>query len=182
MKKLLIFVVLVVAAIVLLSSVSKKGAEVVTEPITQGQEAIDLVKSVVDERNEAIQQQLQEIDGDEDAVDQADEIPQKAVTTAGSFVDYGSVDISSLQGDIVLSFSAFWCPSCRAFKKDIKASLPDIPSNLTVIDVNYDTERTLKKQYAVTTQHTFVQIDNQGNLIKKWRGGNTLESVVAEIE
>jgi hypothetical protein len=48
--------------------------------------------------------------------------------------------------------------------------------------VNYDNSTALKQKYAVTYQHTFVQVDKDGNLIKKWSGSPTLTALVAEVK
>lgn len=99
----------------------------------------------------------------------------------GSFANYEDVDISSLKGSIILDFSATWCPSCRTFKEDIEESLDDIPTGVHIVVVDYDTYTDLRKKYAVQMQHTFVQVDNEGNMIKKWSGGTSLESVLKEL-
>ena len=39
----------------------------------------------------------------------------------------------------------------------------------------------LKKKYEVTYQHTFVQVDAQGNMIKKWSGG-ALADIIDETK
>jgi thiol-disulfide isomerase/thioredoxin len=85
-------------------------------------------------------------------------------------------------GDVVLFFKASWCPSCRAVDADIKANVTKIPELLTIMEVDYDNSVALKQKYGVTTQHTFVQVDESGNLIKKWNGGATLASVVAQVQ
>jgi len=89
---------------------------------------------------------------------------------------------SAQTGNVVLFFKANWCPSCRTLDADIKSNLSSIPSNLTVLEVDYDKSADLKKKYGVTTQHTLVQVDLDGNMIKKWSGGNTLNSVLAEVK
>jgi len=33
----------------------------------------------------------------------------------------------------------------------------------------------------INTQHTLVQVDKDGNLIKKWSGGSKLDAIVSEI-
>lgn len=48
--------------------------------------------------------------------------------------------------------------------------------------MNYDDEAELRKIYGVTTQHTFIQIDNNGKLIKKWTGSASLSELLAQIE
>ncbi|MEO5635447.1 MAG: thioredoxin family protein [Candidatus Paceibacterota bacterium] len=103
---------------------------------------------------------------------------------AGSYESYeaSKIAMASATHDIVLFFRASWCPTCIAVDKDIKANLNEIPSSLTILDVNYDNSTELKKKYGVTYQHTFVQVDAQGNLIKKWSGSPTLASLVSEVK
>lgn len=84
--------------------------------------------------------------------------------------------------DVVLFFKADWCPSCRAVDADIKANPTKIPSGLNILEVNYDNSVELKKKYGVTYQHTFVQVDAQGKLLKKWSGSGTLTALVAEVQ
>ena len=102
----------------------------------------------------------------------------------GSYETYSSekVAMASSVHDVVLFFRASWCPTCKAVDADIKANLKAIPGNLTILDVNYDNSTELKKKYGVTYQHTFVQVDAQGNLIKKWSGSPTLVSLVSQVK
>lgn len=106
-----------------------------------------------------------------------------AMTKAGSYETYSAEKIAmATNGDVVLFFHASWCPSCRQVDADIKANLKDIPSGLTILDVDYDTSSALKQKYGVTYQHTFVQVDAQGNQLKKWSGSPTLAALVAEVK
>lgn len=102
----------------------------------------------------------------------------------GSYEAYApeKVALASATHDVVLFFRAGWCPTCRAVDADIKANLSKIPSGLSILDVNYDTSTALKQKYGVTYQHTFVQVDKDGNLIKKWSGSPTLSALVAEVK
>ena len=103
---------------------------------------------------------------------------------AGSYEAYApeKIVMAKPDHDVVLFFRAGWCPTCRAVDADIKANLGKIPSSLTILDVNYDNSTALKQKYGVTYQHTFVQVDKDGNLIKKWSGSPTLTALVAEIK
>lgn len=106
------------------------------------------------------------------------------VTTekAGMFLAYAPSEVTNpMSEDVVLAFFADWCPSCRAVKSDIQANLGSIPANLTILDVDYDEYTDLKKKYGINQQHTFVQVDKTGAVIKTWKGGNTLESIVAQV-
>jgi thiol-disulfide isomerase/thioredoxin len=109
---------------------------------------------------------------------------EETMMKAGSYEAYASekVILASATHDVVLFFRASWCSICRAVDADIKANLSKIPSSLSILDVNYDNSTALKKKYGVTYQHTFVQVDKDGNLIKKWSGSPTLSALVAEVK
>lgn len=85
-------------------------------------------------------------------------------------------------GKAVLFFKASWCPTCKAVDADILSHLKDIPKDVAILKVDYDNSTELKKKYGVTYQHTFVQIDKNGNLIKKWAGSQTLTKLLSEIK
>lgn len=109
---------------------------------------------------------------------------EQSMMKAGSYEAYASekVAMASATHDVVLFFKASWCPSCRTVDADIKANLSKIPASLTILDVNYDNSAALKQKYGVTYQHTFVQVDADGNLIKKWSGSPTLSALVTEVK
>lgn len=81
----------------------------------------------------------------------------------------------------VLYFYASWCPTCIPANADFEKNASMLPSDLTLIRVNYndpDTdaeEKALATKYGITYQHTFVQIDSEGKEITKWNGGATKE-------
>jgi thioredoxin 1 len=102
----------------------------------------------------------------------------------GTYESYASekVMLASSTHDVVLFFRASWCPTCRAVDSDIKANLSKIPESLSILDVNYDNSTALKQKYGVTYQHTFVQVDKDGNMIKKWSGSPTLSALVSEVK
>lgn len=106
------------------------------------------------------------------------------VESTGSYEKYSpeKIKLASEVHDVVLFFRASWCPSCRIVDTDIRANLSKIPPSLTILDVNYDESSMLKQKYGVTYQHTFVQVDNGGNLIKKWSGSNSLASLISEVK
>lgn len=108
---------------------------------------------------------------------------EEQALAAGIFTDY---DASLLQkaddGPVILFFHADWCPTCRGLENNINSNAENIPANVTLLKVNFDTEAELKKKYGVVRQHTLVQVDAAGNEIKTFTGlTNTLEQVVNQI-
>lgn len=101
----------------------------------------------------------------------------------GSYEAYSADKIARAEtGDVVLFFHASWCPSCRSLNSDIEANMNSIPEGVSILKVDYDKETALKKKYGVTYQHTLVQVDKDGNLIKKWSGSPKLSNLVSEIK
>jgi thioredoxin 1 len=102
---------------------------------------------------------------------------------AGSYEDYATEKLAFAEdGDVVLFFHATWCPTCRALSKDIDANISFIPLGTHILKTDYDSEMELKKKYGVTTQHTLVQVDASGALIKKWTGGLKLSDLLSNID
>lgn len=93
-----------------------------------------------------------------------------------SYQDYSAESVKSEQAKgqkVVLFFHAKWCPSCIMANRAFTKNPQEIPTGVTVLKVDYDNSDELKQKYEVTYQHTFVQIDNEGELVTKWTGGDT---------
>jgi thiol-disulfide isomerase/thioredoxin len=92
----------------------------------------------------------------------------------GAYKNYSLAAVAAEQAagqKVVLFFSAPWCPFCRAADTTFRSRTENIPAGVTVLKTDYDSETALKTKYGVTYQHTFVQIDSNGNLITKWNSG-----------
>jgi thiol-disulfide isomerase/thioredoxin len=100
----------------------------------------------------------------------------------GSYESYAPEKLAHADsGKVVLFFRASWCPTCRTLDADIRAHLADIPVGTVILDVDYDTSVPLRQKYGVTYQHTFVQVDAQGNTIVKWAGSPTLSALLSNV-
>lgn len=112
----------------------------------------------------------------------ATDAQEDGVAASGEYSTYSADKLAAAEtGDVVLFFKADWCPSCRALDTNIQDNLSEIPADVSILTVDYDTETDLKQKYGIVTQHTLVQVDAQGNEIKKWTGSPRLESVLAEL-
>ena len=99
-------------------------------------------------------------------------------STTSAYVPYSKAALDGAASNKrVLFFYANWCPTCKPADESFSSNVDKIPQNVSLIRVNYndsDTdqeEKELAKKYGVTYQHTFVQIDENGNEIGKWNGG-----------
>jgi len=174
----------------------EKGGDVVGDNIAAVKEqAIEKGKEVVDGATEAVVEEGREKIGEavkgvgETIADTKDDVMEKAdvavggndIATAGSFEDYAADKIGS-NDKVVIDFAAEWCPSCRAFERDVQVNADSIPADLTILKADYDTEKDLKKKYGVTLQHTFVQVDAEGELVAKWTGSPNLEQFLTKVQ
>jgi thioredoxin 1 len=57
---------------------------------------------------------------------------------------------------LVLHFHAPWCPTCRAQDKAFEKLKADPSLPITLMEVDYDTEKALEKQMKVAAQSTLV--------------------------
>jgi len=109
----------------------------------------------------------------------SDALPSGSAT----YTEYSSATLADAQqrGRAVLFFHAPWCPFCIEANDDITANLDQLPGDVTVLKTDYDTETSLKSQYGVTYQHTFVQVDANGDELTQWTGGGVdelLENII----
>jgi len=102
-------------------------------------------------------------------------ITNDAIAKAGSYKEYSSQTLANEQAagnKVVLFFYADWCPYCRTADKAFTDNLDKIPAGVTVLKTDYDSNKDLKKKYGVTTQHTFVQIDDKQEKVTLWVSGD----------
>lgn len=107
---------------------------------------------------------------------------EDTMTKSSRYIPYSQMALNSASNTRrVLFFFANWCPTCIPADKNFEENISKIPDDVTLIRVNYndsDTdqeEKDLAKRYGVTYQHTYVQIDKNGNEVTKWNGGQITE-------
>lgn len=123
--------------------------------------------------------------GDEAKMEGDDEM---MMTEGDNYVEYTSTSLDETSDSKrVLFFYANWCPTCRPVDTELKENSDQIPAGVKIIRVNYndpDTdneEKELASTYGVTYQHTFVQIDENGNEVAKWSSGG-LDDILENIK
>lgn len=115
------------------------------------------------------------------------EMPSASETTseaAGDYIPYGSFATSGdkySESRVVLFFNAMWCSTCQQARENIEASLGEIPEDLVIVVVDFDSSIELRKKYGVTVQHTFIEIDSAGEPLGKWSGSVTVDQIVDQL-
>ena len=92
--------------------------------------------------------------------------PVPSTNQPGRYIEYKSGVIGQTAGQKILFFHAPWCPQCRSLDKSIRETT--LPSGVTIIKVDYDSNQELRKEYGVTLQTTLVKVNNAGQLIEKY--------------
>lgn len=62
---------------------------------------------------------------------------------------------------VALHFHADWCPTCRAQDKALQSLKTEQGLDITVLTVNYDTEKEMKRRFKVNAQSTLVVLKGQ---------------------
>lgn len=112
------------------------------------------------------------------AESEIDENSKSDTVKTAKYIDYSEQNLAMAtanDGKAVIFFHANWCPTCRAADKEISNGLDKLPDDVTVLKIDYDSASAMKKQYGVTGQHTFVQVDAEGEMINKWVGGGVTD-------
>ena len=101
-----------------------------------------------------------------------------AISTAGAYIDYADYAANPDMydaGRVVLFFNADWCSTCQEAVGNLTSE--KIPAGLTIVSIDYDSSDDLKRQYGITTQHTFVQVDANGDELAKWTGSTDAKGI-----
>jgi thiol-disulfide isomerase/thioredoxin len=93
------------------------------------------------------------------------------VAAPGGYIDYSEYEANRAAyagSKVVIFFHAPWCPKCRDTEDSINND--GVPSGLTIVKADFDSSTDLRQRYGVTVQHTYVQVDRDGNSLQKWTG------------
>lgn len=158
-------------------TVMEETVDDVTEAVAQ--KAMGVKEEARLKGTEAMDQAIEE--GKQEAGEVMKVAGEDMLTGGGTYEAYSAEKIAANDGAL-LFFHASWCPSCRTLDESITENNDNIPEGVAILKLDYDKESDLKKKYAVVGQHTLVQVDKDGNKVTMWRGGNTLDELIAKLQ
>ena len=119
-------------------------------------------------------EQLETTQESENETNAAEEL-QDTSQLEGSYINYSETALADAEGtDRILFFHAEWCSTCKFYENDIMQS--GVPSGVTVIEADFDTNTELKDRYGVTVQSTFVLLNDEGEVVRTWPFASGLRS------
>jgi thiol-disulfide isomerase/thioredoxin len=100
----------------------------------------------------------------------------------GKYEEYDEEAFAQAEGRRILFFYAPWCPQCRALDASIQEGT--VPRGVAIFKTDYDSHQELRQKYGVTMQTTLVEVDENGNEVKKYVAYDdpTFEVVKAAME
>ena len=107
-----------------------------------------------------------ELSTDSNTSEESSKESENNADSKGVYADYSESTLASAEGEKVIFFHAPWCSQCRSIESGIKAD--GVPDGFTILKADYDSETKLKQKYGVTLQTTFVKLDKDNNLVKKF--------------
>lgn len=124
-----------------------------------------------EQENMAIKEKTVSMEEDDIAKESDSANNDAAMSKQGSYVtleDYNKDPGKYSDSKRVYFFHASWCSICKNIDEEIKSDMSKIPVGVTIIKTDFDDSTDLRQKYGVTTQYTFVQVDNNGNETSKW--------------
>lgn len=154
---LLIILAFLVVAIIAVAILSKRIEE---EQLMMEQETLMPADSFYEENG------LEEANMEDETMEEQ---------SGGSYLEYSeATTISEINKGqtVVLFFKANWCPTCLDASANFTTRTEEIPANVSLLEVDYDSAIDLRSRYGVITQHTFVQLDENQELVNTWISGD----------
>jgi thiol-disulfide isomerase/thioredoxin len=167
-----------IIGIALATLVVMSGAFVVFSD--QNSESNDTADSTFNMNESALTEEQNGIDSSE--TEELSEIEQASSDGLG-YVEYSDQLLTDSSGSTrVLFFHAPWCSVCNFYEGQIEEQ--GVPGDVTILKIDYDSQDELKEKYSVTTQSTFVLLDESGEIVKSWpfaRGLSDIQDLYSQI-
>jgi len=86
---------------------------------------------------------------------------------------------NATQKNIILFFHTDWCSSCKSFEEKVLSE--NIPEDILILKVDFDKNNELRQKYNILTQTSFILIDKNWNLIKRWIWSRDISDIIQKI-
>lgn len=104
---------------------------------------------------------------------------EQVVAAQAVYASYDASVLTSGQRSL-LFFHASWCPYCKEADAELQRIYEEQAAVISTYKVDFDTETDLRDRFGVSTQHTVVLIDEQGEILD-FIQGPTAEQLRAAV-
>ena len=113
-----------------------------------------------------------------------EEVVEEEVIVPGQYRDFFAGDLENLSGSkrIVLFFDGRNCSTCIVLHEDINRNRRNIPEDLIIFRVPFNSSLELRNRYAVSEPGVLVYIDSSSQeVLRTWKNSVTLDAIVAVV-
>jgi hypothetical protein len=101
-----------------------------------------------------------------------------ATSRTGQYTDYQTELFARAENSrVVIVFLAGYDPTSQILEEDLKNKSSVIPADLTIMKANFEEKTNEASRYGVISPATVVQIDKNGNLLRKQAGLLSLQDI-----
>lgn len=96
------------------------------------------------------------------------------------YLNYDEKLIKDFDWRIILEFYANWCSTCKSFDKSLEDY--DLPEDILILKVDFDNSEELRKKYSVLTQSTFVEINNNWDILNRFIAISNINDLIERLK
>jgi hypothetical protein len=96
--------------------------------------------------------------------------------------DSAKAAVATSGGRLLLYFHVDWSSVCVELDQDIAASVHDLPGDLIILRADFEEDTALRQAYDVQHEHTFVQVDSQGNKLTAWLASSNAGDIPSHLK
>ncbi len=100
---------------------------------------------------------------------------------ATEYLNIGNFEEKIKNKNVIVDFSATWCPPCKIMSKNLEKFKKENTSNVIVYKVDVDDQPILASRFSIKVLPTLIYLKN-GKFVKKAQGIKTVSQLKLDIK